>query len=274
IARPDVDLEQLFSSRVEQREAARAGRHHRAQLGGLGRREPVRRRHARGPARPRICLFRRPLFGRNGRRQSPGSILGVLSLLRSLWRMRSRIALATSCALFAIGCAAAKPVAVPALKLEPAPANVTRRRACELGEAALCYQRGMALAGRDGDPDMTAAATWFERSCRDGFAEACDRLAAQYAQGFGVARDDRRAARLFKQACDGGDFSACSSLGVLYGEGRGVEQDEARAATLYRVACQRHDTLGCFNLGMSYLEAHGVELDEMLAAELFQEACR
>jgi hypothetical protein len=58
-----------------------------------------------------------------------------------------------------------------------------------------------------------------------------------YANGQGVAIDEKEAARLYRKACDGGNMRGCSNLGGMYANGQGLEMDEKEAARLYRKAC-------------------------------------
>lgn len=81
--------------------------------------------------------------------------------------------------------------------------------------------------------------------CEAGTAASCTSLGARYAQGLGVAKDERRAAVLWEQACTGGDAMGCFNLGVLYEKGVGVSQDECRAATLYGQACHAGLSQAC-----------------------------
>ena len=86
-------------------------------------------------------------------------------------------------------------------------------RACELREAASCVKR----------PACTRAAPAFHRAapsrssssataCTLGDALACTVAAKAFANGTGVARDERRAADLLQRACAGGVATACEEL--------------------------------------------------------------
>src|SRR5262249_12404059 len=62
-------------------------------------------------------------------------------------------------------------------------------------------------------------------------------LAAAYAEGRGVARDDAEAARWYRRAADANHAAAVLTLGWIYIDGRGVPRDEAAGIALHeRVA--------------------------------------
>jgi TPR repeat protein len=118
-------------------------------------------------------------------------------------------------------------------------------------------------------PDVPAC----ERECDAGSADRCRRLAATYAFGQGVDKDETRATRLYEHACDMKDPSACVFAGQMHEFARGVEKDDAKAARFYERACDLQWAPGCYNLGIMYERGTGVALDRVKAGELYQRAC-
>jgi len=74
-----------------------------------------------------------------------------------------------------------------------------------------------------------------------GDAEAQVNLAARYANGVGVERDDAQAAAWFRKAAEQGEAQAQFNMGVLCASGRGVPKDASQAAGWFeRAAAQGH----------------------------------
>jgi TPR repeat protein len=60
-----------------------------------------------------------------------------------------------------------------------------------------------------------------------------------YAEGHGVAQDDRQAVSWYRKAAEqGGRGRAISNLGWMYEEGRGVAQDDRQAVSWFRKGCR------------------------------------
>src|SRR5258707_982390 len=77
--------------------------------------------------------------------------------------------------------------------------------------------------------ENTQAAAGIVTACEKGDAFSCRNLAAMYATGRGVTKDEARAATFYERACDLRDMPACNSLGFVYETGRGVTKDDGRA---------------------------------------------
>lgn len=119
-------------------------------------------------------------------------------------------------------------------------------------------------------PDVAAC----EKECDAGSADRCRRLAATYAFGEGVGKDETRATALYEHACDMSDPSACVFAGQMYEYARGVDKDAARAARLYGRGCDLQWVAGCYNLAIMFERGTGVPLDRAKAADLFEVACK
>jgi TPR repeat protein len=119
-------------------------------------------------------------------------------------------------------------------------------------------------------PDVTAC----EKECDAGSADRCRRLAATYAFGEGVVKDETRATALYEHACDMDDPSACVFAGQMYEYSRGVEKDDVKAARLYGRGCDLRWVAGCYNLGIMFERGTGVPQDRAKAADLYEVACK
>lgn len=118
-------------------------------------------------------------------------------------------------------------------------------------------------------PDVLAC----ERECAAGSADRCRRLAASYAFGQGVEKDETLAAELYEHACDMKDSSACMFAGQMSEFSRGVAKDDAKAARLYARACDLRWAAGCYNLAIMYERGTGEPVDRRKAGDLYQLAC-
>lgn len=112
-----------------------------------------------------------------------------------------------------------------------------------------------------------------ESECAAGSADRCRRLAATYAFGQGVEKDEARAAALYDHACDMKDPSACVFAGQMNEFARGVAKNDAKAARFYESACDLRWAPGCYNLAIMYERGTGVLRDRGRAGELYQATC-
>ena len=118
-------------------------------------------------------------------------------------------------------------------------------------------------------PDLVAC----ENECDAGSADRCRRLAATYAFGQGVVKDEVRATGLYEHACDMKDASACLFAGQMHEFAHGVPKDDVAAARFYGRSCDLGYAAGCYNLAILFEEGHGVPKDRAKAGDLYQVAC-
>jgi TPR repeat protein len=112
-----------------------------------------------------------------------------------------------------------------------------------------------------------------ENECDAGSPDRCRRLAATFALGQGVDKDEARATALYEQACEMKDPSACVFSGQMNEFARGVAKDDAKAARFYERACDLQWGPGCYNLGIMYERGTGEPHDRAKAGDLYQVAC-
>lgn len=86
--------------------------------------------------------------------------------------------------------------------------------------------------------EYATAAAEFKLAAKRDDPFAQNMLGIMYAEGQGLARDDKLAANLFFKAQVLGSLEASANLGRMYAEGRGVAQDNRMALQLFREAAQ------------------------------------
>jgi hypothetical protein len=162
-------------------------------------------------------------------------------------------------------------------------------KGCNGGDAFGCMRFGFMVAANDGSAAgvfafMASAAALAKQACDAGQLVAgpggdlsgCAMLGNLYENGWGVAKDAKRAAELYEKSCVGGDADGCYFLGLTCRSGRGVPKDVGRAAALFERACDATHDLGCGGLaevGEAYLSGAGVSKDAARAAVLLERAC-
>jgi uncharacterized protein len=112
-----------------------------------------------------------------------------------------------------------------------------------------------------------------EKECADGSADRCRRLAATYAFGKGVERDEARATTIYARACEMGDAPACVFAGQMNEYAHGVPKDDSAAARFYGRACDLAWAPGCYNYAIMIENGRGVPEDPRKAAQLYTMAC-
>lgn len=88
-------------------------------------------------------------------------------------------------------------------------------------------------------PDHEAAAKWFRLAAEQGDVSAERYLGTMYANGQGVARNDREAVKWYGRAAEQGDADAQASLAAMYSAARGTSQNYVQAHKWFNVAALR-----------------------------------
>jgi adenylate cyclase len=91
------------------------------------------------------------------------------------------------------------------------------------------------------------------------------RLAKQYSEAEGEARDLTKAAELFREEADQGYAAAQYNLGKLYRDGAGVPRDTASAAHWFRTAAMQGHAKAQEHIGKRYYTGDGVTRDPVEA---------
>ena len=101
---------------------------------------------------------------------------------------------------------------------------------------------------------------------------ALNTLGNIYANGQGVAKDDREALRYYQQAADLSYAPANFNLGMMYELGRGVTRDLTKAFDYYRKSATQGFAAAQFNVGNMYAGGIGVAQDSMESVLWFRQA--
>ena len=120
--------------------------------------------------------------------------------------------------------------------------------------------------------DERQAVEWYRKAADQGDATAQFNLGVMYDNGQGVSKDERLAVEWYRKAADQGNANAQFSLGVMYANGQGVAKDERQAVEWYRKAADQGDTNAQRNLGFMYESGKGVAKDERLAVSWYRRA--
>jgi TPR repeat protein len=89
-------------------------------------------------------------------------------------------------------------------------------------------------------PDFEEAAKWFRLAAEQGEVLAERYLGTMYANGQGVARDDKEAVKWYARAAERGDAHAQASLAAMYSAARGTSQNFVQAHKWFTVAASRY----------------------------------
>ena len=118
--------------------------------------------------------------------------------------------------------------------------------------------------------DYAKAAEIWRPLAEKGDATAQYRLGSLYAEGKGVAQDDKEAFKWFRRAAEKGNAAAQYNVGASYAGGVGVAKDEAEAAKWFRRAADQGMPFAQLNLGLLYASGQGVPQSNMEAMTWFQ----
>jgi len=147
------------------------------------------------------------------------------------------------------------------------------QQAAEQGDAEAQYFLGVMYAnGRGVAQDDRQAVAWWLKAAEQGYAIAQYLMGAMYTEGRGVVKDDRQAVAWYRKAADQGYRDAQVALGNIYFTGRGVPQDHHQAMAWYRKAADQGDTVSQLVLGTLYAEGRDVRQDDRQAAAWYQKA--
>ncbi len=108
-------------------------------------------------------------------------------------------------------------------------------------------------AGHGGvQQDYKRAAYWFEKSAKNGVANAAYNLGVLYHQGLGIKADLPMAVNWYKAAADLGHPEAQYNLGIAHIEGVGVEYNPGKATAYFESAANNNVVEAAYNLGLIY----------------------
>ncbi|CAD7702925.1 unnamed protein product [Ostreobium quekettii] len=126
---------------------------------------------------------------------------------------------------------------------------------CEAGKMSDCSLLGKYLEATNShnpEPDYKLARHYFERACRGGLIDGCERLANNLLRFDKSAETEKLTAALFELSCDGADRTACLRVGNQYllereieaaldALDRGCQELKGGESRQSIISCQRRD---------------------------------
>jgi localization factor PodJL len=152
----------------------------------------------------------------------------------------------------------------------PAGTPAALRQAALSGDAAALYEiAAQAADGRGMAQDMATAARFFERASQAGLPPAQERLAMLHEKGAGVPRDPKQAAFWYERAALGGNIRAMHNLATLLVSGSNGKPDYAAALRWYGEAAEAGFRDSQFNMGLLLARGIGAKPDLPKAFQWF-----
>ena len=102
------------------------------------------------------------------------------------------------------------------------------------------------------------ALTELNAEVKRGSLPAMHLLGMMYAEGKGLARDDKRALALFEKAAAGDHAGAQGMVAMFHAQGRATERNDAKSVEWARKAAENGDALSQYMMGLRSMEGWGV----------------
>ena len=118
--------------------------------------------------------------------------------------------------------------------------------------------------------DFATALRELEPLASQGDAKSQVHVGVMYANGQGVAKDDKEAVKWFSLAAAQGNSTGQSNLGAMYSNGQGVAKDGKEAVKWFRLAAAQGNSSGQYGLGLMYGRGQGVAKDDNEAVKWFR----
>ncbi len=99
-------------------------------------------------------------------------------------------------------------------------------------------------------------------------------IAAMYADGTGVEKDEKEALQWYLKAAEQGYVEALFKVGLVYDNGAGVEVDEEQALKWYFKAAEQGHVEAQFTVGNMYRDGVGVDVNKEDALKWYLKAAR
>ncbi|MFD0461544.1 hypothetical protein ACFQY9_06265 [Microvirga aerilata] len=152
----------------------------------------------------------------------------------------------------------------------PAGTPAALRQAALSGDAAALYEiAAQAADGRGMAQDVALAARLFERASQAGLPPAQERLAMLYEKGTGVPRDPKQAASWYERAALGGNIRSMHNLATLLASGGTGKPDYPAALRWFGEAAEAGFRDSQFNMGILLGRGIGTKPDPAKAFQWF-----
>jgi uncharacterized protein len=164
-----------------------------------------------------------------------------------------------------------KPASVKgAASIEPSDIPIALRycRLASRSSRRAVYELGRAYAAQGQMPEAIAA---YRKAADQGSTAAMVELAALYAAGNGIAKDEGEARALLQRAADAGNARALTALASL-GMAAGAAVDPVQQRALLESAAAANSSDAQFQLGLMYANGVGGPKDDFAARSWFEKA--
>jgi len=131
----------------------------------------------------------------------------------------------------------------------------------------------MYLRGSTVPQNFLEAKKWLAKAAEQGNLAAQNDLAYLYYNGFGGARDYKRALDLYEKAAFQGDAMAQANTGLMHATGTGTETDKAKGYAWYSLAASRGNAGAAVNRNNLMMNMSWEELNraQRLSLELYRQ---
>jgi hypothetical protein len=146
------------------------------------------------------------------------------------------------------------------------------RKAAEQGNAQSELDIGEVYLAELDTPNYREAIKWYQKACNRHFPEAYVALGQLYAQGIGIAKNQKKAAELYRQGAQLGDALGQFLLAEDYFRGIGIPKDRSEAARWYQKSAEQNDFASEAMLGRLYEHGWGVSQDRNQAVTWYTRA--
>ena len=149
-------------------------------------------------------------------------------------------------------------------------------RLAKQGDADAQYVMGVGYFNGYGNAkDYKKAFEWYQKAANQGLAKAQFELGGMYFNGYGITKNYEKGMEWWEKAANQGNANAQYNLGVTYQKGYGVYgtgKDYKKAFELYKNAAKQGLSESQNNLGFMYDKGLGVRQDYKKAFEWYQES--
>ncbi len=146
--------------------------------------------------------------------------------------------------------------------------------ACELGDGASCFARGVLLRGRVEPPDENGSHEAFAKACERDIADGCAQLGTDQLTGVGGDANPEGGRATLQRACSAGSGLACHNLGVVVRDGvLGATKDAAAAFALFESGCRLGRGASCVEQAIALYDGAGTKRDGKRAQRIAELAC-
>lgn len=143
------------------------------------------------------------------------------------------------------------------------------KRAAEFGELSALVPLAIAYSDGTVGEDLSLANTYLEEAAERGDTEAMYLFANNLRNGYGIAKNNKRAFEWYQKAANNEHLEAINQLAVFYSSGMGVAQNQRKAFELFKQASSLGNMDATANLAISYARGLGTPVNKDESARLY-----